>query len=65
MVNVALLVRLQAKPGKEEEVEKFLQDCVSVVEGELGRSDGLPSNSAHPRSAFSTRSPTMTRGRRI
>ena len=36
MVNVALLVRLQAKPGKEEEVEKFLQDGLSVVEGEPG-----------------------------
>ena len=36
MVNVALLVRLQAKPGKEEEVEKFLQDGLSVLEGELG-----------------------------
>ena len=36
MVNVALLVRLQAKPGKEEEIEKFLQDGLSVVEGEPG-----------------------------
>ena len=36
MVNVALLVRLQAKPGKEEEVEKLLQDGLSVVEGEPG-----------------------------
>jgi len=34
MVKVALLVRLEAKAGKEEEVEKFLKSGLSIVEGE-------------------------------
>jgi len=33
-VNVALLVRLEAKPGKESEVEQFLQGGLSIVEEE-------------------------------
>jgi quinol monooxygenase YgiN len=31
MVKVALLVRLEAKPGKEEEVESFLLDGLPLV----------------------------------
>ena len=34
MVKVALWVRLEAKPGKEAEVEAFLRDGLSVVQGE-------------------------------
>ena len=34
MVNVALLVRLEAKPGKEEEVESFLRGALPVVQEE-------------------------------
>src|SRR5437867_12495399 len=34
MVNVALLVRLEAKPGKEKEVESFVRDALAVVEEE-------------------------------
>lgn len=34
MVKVALLVRLEAKAGKEEEVEKFLRSGLSIVEEE-------------------------------
>ncbi|HEU0173592.1 MAG TPA: antibiotic biosynthesis monooxygenase [Blastocatellia bacterium] len=34
MVKVALLVRLEAKPGKEAEVESFLMDGLPIVEGE-------------------------------
>jgi quinol monooxygenase YgiN len=34
MVTVALLVRLEAKPGKESEVESFLRDGLSVVQAE-------------------------------
>jgi quinol monooxygenase YgiN len=34
MVKVALLVRLEAKPGKETEVEKFLNGGLSIVEQE-------------------------------
>ena len=34
MVKVALLVRLEAKPGKEEDVASFLESGLSIVEGE-------------------------------
>jgi quinol monooxygenase YgiN len=34
MVNVALLVRLEAKPGKEADVESFLRDGLSLVQEE-------------------------------
>jgi quinol monooxygenase YgiN len=34
MVSVALLVRLEAKPGKESEVEKFIRDGLPVVQEE-------------------------------
>ena len=34
MVSVALLVRLEAKPGKEAEVENFLRGALPVVQGE-------------------------------
>ena len=34
MVTVALLVRLEAKPGKEGEVESFLRSGLAIVQGE-------------------------------
>ena len=34
MVKVALFVRLEAKPGKEKEVESFLLDGLPIVEEE-------------------------------
>jgi quinol monooxygenase YgiN len=34
MVSVALLVRLEAKPGKESEVEGFLRGGLPIVEDE-------------------------------
>ncbi len=34
MVNVALFVRLEAKPGKEAEVEDFLRGGLAVVQQE-------------------------------
>ena len=34
MVKVALFVRLEAKPGKEAEVEKFLMGGLPIVQGE-------------------------------
>jgi quinol monooxygenase YgiN len=36
MVTVALLVRLEAKPGKETEVENFLRGGLVVVQEEPG-----------------------------
>lgn len=34
MVKVALLVRLEAKPGKESDVAKFLRDGLDIVDAE-------------------------------
>ena len=34
MVTVALYVRLEAKPGKETEVEAFLKGGLAIVQGE-------------------------------
>ena len=34
MVKFALLVRIEAKPGKEAEVESFLKGGLAIVEGE-------------------------------
>jgi quinol monooxygenase YgiN len=34
MLKTALLVRLEAKPGKEADVENFLRGGLSVVQGE-------------------------------
>jgi quinol monooxygenase YgiN len=34
MVNVGLFVRLEAKPGKEHEVEKFLRGGLALVQEE-------------------------------
>jgi len=34
MVRVALAVRLRAKPGKENEVAKFLRDALPAAQGE-------------------------------
>ncbi len=34
MVKVGLLVRLEAKPGKEKDVDAFLRGGLAVVEGE-------------------------------
>jgi quinol monooxygenase YgiN len=36
MVKVALYVRLEAKPGKEAEVESFIKSGLPIVEGEPG-----------------------------
>jgi quinol monooxygenase YgiN len=33
-VTVALLVRLEAKPGKEADVEQFLKDGLAIVQNE-------------------------------
>jgi quinol monooxygenase YgiN len=36
MVNVGLFVRMQAKPGKEADVEKFLRGGLDLVQQEPG-----------------------------
>jgi hypothetical protein len=37
MVTKALFVRLEAKPGKESEVERFIRDGLPIVQDESGR----------------------------
>jgi quinol monooxygenase YgiN len=39
MVKTALLVRLEAKPGKEADVEQFLRGGLSVVQQEPATTD--------------------------
>jgi quinol monooxygenase YgiN len=39
MVRVALLVRLEAKPGKEADVEQFLRGGLAIVQGEPATTD--------------------------
>jgi len=36
MANAALFVRLEAKPGKEKEVERLLRDGLEAIESEPG-----------------------------
>ena len=36
MVNVGLLVRLEAQPGKERELEEFLRSALPLVDNEPG-----------------------------
>jgi quinol monooxygenase YgiN len=36
MVKLALLARVEAKPGKEEEVAEFLRNALPLAEGEPG-----------------------------
>jgi quinol monooxygenase YgiN len=39
MVKTALLVRLEAKPGKEADVEQFLRGGLAIVQGEPATTD--------------------------
>jgi quinol monooxygenase YgiN len=39
MVKVGLLVRLEAKPGKEADVEQFLRGGLAIVQGEPATTD--------------------------
>lgn len=34
MINVALLVRIEAKPGKETEVENFIKNALLLAQAE-------------------------------
>ncbi|HVU54530.1 MAG TPA: hypothetical protein VHD83_05715 [Puia sp.] len=36
MEKIALLVRLEAKPGKEKEVEDFIKGALTLAQGEAG-----------------------------
>jgi quinol monooxygenase YgiN len=36
MIKVGLFVRLEAKPGKEEQIERLLKESLSAAEEEIG-----------------------------
>ncbi len=74
MSGKALWVALEAKPGKEAEVEKFLQAGQALVEAELvrhwwrpsrKRCHGLPLKLDRPVTGFSTPSQMSLAGMRI
>lgn len=58
MVSVALLVRLQAKPGKESEVEAFLRSGLAIVQQEPATTAWFAIRTDHRHSASLTRFPT-------
>ena len=58
MVTTGLIVRLDAQPGKEEELATFLVDALPLVESEPRPSPGSPSEPVTHRSRSSTSSPT-------
>lgn len=57
-VSVALLVRLEAKPGKEAEVEAFLKGGLAIVIGEPATTAWFAIRMGPRPSGSSTRSPT-------
>ena len=59
MTTKALFVRLEAKPGKESEVAKFLRDGQALVQQEPATTPGSGFNLARPPSASSMRFRTM------
>jgi hypothetical protein len=65
MNGKALWVVLEAKPGKESEVEKFLQAGQGLVEAEPKRCHGSPLRSGRPHTVFLTRSRMTPAGMRI
>lgn len=54
MSRCALLARLEAKPGKEEEVERFLRGALPLAEAEPGTRTGSRCASGRPPSASTT-----------
>ena len=59
MTTKALFVRLEAKPGKENEVAKFLRDGQGLVQQEPQQPLGSELNLARPPLPSSMRFPTM------
>ena len=62
MVKVALLVRLDAKPGKEAAVAKFLEGAFRSRIRKAPRPSGSHCALVHPRLGFSMRSPMKRAG---
>ncbi len=55
MTKYALYVRLEAKPGKEQEVAAFLSSALPLVNQEPDTTAWFALRMGRPRSAFSTR----------
>jgi hypothetical protein len=58
MVKVALLVRLEAKQGKESAVAKFLENALPLADRKLQLPFGSPCVWGRRRSEYSTHLPT-------
>ena len=63
-VTLGVLALVEAKPGKEAEVEAFLQSGRAIVEQEPARLSGTPSGSMDRPLGSSTRLPTRQADRR-
>ena len=63
MVNVALFVQLEAKPGKEADVEEFLRGGLALVEEEPATIAWFALRLVHQRSGSSTLFPTTLAGK--
>ncbi len=58
MSRLAIWAQLEAKPGKEKEVEAFLKSAQPLAEREPGRLAGTPLKWDRESTAFSIRLPT-------
>ena len=65
METVGLLVRLEAKPGKEADVESFLKSGLAVVQEEPDTVSWFAIRMGHRHSASSTRFRANPAARRI
>ena len=65
MTTKALFVKLEAKPGKENEVAKFLRDGQGLVQQEPATTAWFGIGLAQPPSPFSMRFPMRPDGTRI
>jgi hypothetical protein len=65
MVRVALLARLEAKPGQESAVEELLKGALPLANAETATAPGLRTRSGRRRSESSMPSPTNPDGKRI
>lgn len=65
MVSTALFIKLEAKPGREDEVESFLRSGLPIVETEPATTAWFAIGSAHRLTPSSTPSRTKPAAKRI